>query len=54
MWLRFYCFKKGSRVQYMGSHVGEIGKQFEKQDTVQEANPPYPSPVTTHEASLQD
>lgn len=32
----------------MRSHIGEIGKQFQKQDTVQEANPPYLSPVTVH------
>ena len=48
MYLRSYCFKKGSTVQYKGSHVGEMAKQFQKQGMVQEANPLYPSPVTVH------
>lgn len=48
IYLRSYCFKKGSTLQYKGSHVGETAKQFQKQDTVQEVNPPYPSPVTVH------
>lgn len=49
MYLRSYRFKKRSTVQYMGSHAGEIAKQLQKQDRVQEANPPQPSsPVTVH------
>lgn len=49
MYLRSYCFRKRATVQYMGSHAGEIAKQFQKQDRVQEANPPQPSsPVTVH------
>lgn len=46
MHLRSYSFKKGSTVQYMRRHVEDIAKQFQKQDTMQEANPLYPSPIT--------
>jgi len=49
LYVRSYYSKKRPTVQYMGSHTGKMRvKQFQKQDTLQEANPPHPSPVTVH------